>query len=401
MTGWDTDLEVVLRAAHARLSRDPAARTFTVDLPDLAGRDALADLLGLARRPARRAVVHLRGDDGLARAVQDASGRSLEDELADRFGPFVDPAATRRAQRAAKDELWRWWLTHPEITADPALTTWARSVQATGVRGEDPRLVLERVLVVLAELPVADTLLPVLAGRLLHDTHALDAGSPTAALVLGAVAASQGVDRPTDAAGRRDLWRSVGVLDDELSSTVLVAGFRPTGSTVGARICRTGAGAADVVALTLAQVRAGVDAWDAPQVHVVENPAILALAVAELGTSVPPMVCTSGWPSGAVTTLLRDLAASGARLRHHGDLDGEGLRITAHLAQLVGAEPWRMTRADYLARVPSHGAGVGRVTEVPWDPDLAAALRSHGVAVLEENVWPQLADDLRAAAGLA
>ncbi|MBV8541178.1 MAG: DUF2399 domain-containing protein [Pseudonocardiales bacterium] len=36
----------------------------------------------------------------------------------------------------------------------------------------------------------------------------------------------------------------------------------------------------------------------------------------------------------------------------------------------------------------------GRLTGVPWDPHLAAALAEHGVAVPEERVAPVLLDDL-------
>jgi len=253
---------------------------------------------------------------------------------------------------------------------------------------------LETVLRVLAQLPAGDELLPVLAGRLLNDTHAFDAGSRLSSLVLGAVAAEQGLERPTSAADRRALWRAVGVRDDELSSVVLVAGLRPDGDSTAARLCRASAAAAEVAALTLAQVRRSDAVWRCDVVHVVENPAILALAVDHFGADVPPLVCTSGWPTSAVTTLLTDLATSGARLRYHGDIDGEGLRISAHVAALVGAEPWRMTCDDYLAHVGAHGAPVGRVTEIPWDLRLASAMRERGIAVLEENVWGDLRDDL-------
>lgn len=247
---------------------------------------------------------------------------------------------------------------------------------------------------VLAELPADDELLPVLAGRLLNDTHALDAGSRLSSLVLGAVAAERGLERPTSAAERRALWRAVGVRDDELSSVVLVAGLRPSGDSTAARLCRASAAAAEVAALTLAQVRRSDASWRCSVVHVVENPAILALAVDHFGCDVPPLVCASGWPTSAVTTLLTNLAASGSRLLYHGDIDGEGLRIAAHVSALVGAEPWRMTSDDYLAHVGVHGAPVGRVTEVPWDSRLAPAMRERGIAVLEENVWRDLLDDL-------
>lgn len=249
---------------------------------------------------------------------------------------------------------------------------------------------------VLDELPASDELLPVFAGRLLNDTHALDVGSALATLVLGAVAAEQGIDRPRDAAGRRGLWRSVGIRDDELSSTVLVAGMRPRGTTTTAQLCRIAAGAGEVLSLTLSQVRQPVDRWEIRQLFVVENPAIIALAVREFGAQTPPMVCTAGWPTTAVAELLGRLTSNAAVALYHGDLDGEGVRIAAHLTDLVGVQPWHMAAEDYLAQVAAHGSPVGRVTEAPWDAKLAPAMRERGIAVLEENVWHVLLADLAA-----
>ena len=393
---WDAHLQPVLRAAHARLSRAPEARSFSVELATVAEREALADLLGSGTRPGPRATVRIDGPAGLAKAVEEAAGRSLVVELEERFGPLVDPSQGRREAERAREETWAWWCAHPIVERRPALAAWGRAMRDAGARGGPSTLrdQLEAVLRVLAELPAGDELLPVLAGRLLNDTHALDAGSRLSSLVLGAVAAEQGVERPTSAAERRALWRAVGVRDDELSSVVLVAGLRPWGDSTAARLCRAAAAAAEVAALTLAQVRRSDAVWRRDVVHVVENPAILALAVDHFGADVPPLVCSPGWPTSAVTTLLADLAASGALLRHHGDLDGEGLRIAAHLSDLVGAEPWRMTADDYLAHVAPSGAPVGRVTEVPWDARLAPVMRERGIAVLEETVWSELRGDL-------
>lgn len=392
---WDDHLDAVLAAAHARLSRDPSARSFRVSLPDPAQRDALADLLGAAARPGERVGVRFDGPRGLASVVEQASGRALRDYLEARFGPLLDPAEGRRAAVVEREELWRWWLGQPYLRR-PGLAEWADGVVRLGARGGVPatRTLLERVLLVLGELPVADELLPVLAGRLLNDTHALDAGTALGSHVVSAIAASQGTERPLDAAGRRELWRSVGVRDDELSSTVLVAGLRPLGDSTTARLCRLAADAGEAVSLTLAQVRQGVDTWGAPWVFVVENPAIVALAVREFGRRVPPMLCGSGWPSAAVTELLSQLTAAGGEAYYHGDLDGEGLRIAAHLIDLAGVIPWRMGTADYVRDVATHGAGVGRLTAAPWDADLAPTMAERGVAVLEETVWPRLRDEL-------
>lgn len=393
---WADHLEPVLSAAHARLSRDPAARSFTVALTDQRQREALADLLGSDVRPGERVQIRIDGVRGLAAVVGEASGESLNEYLASRYGPLLDPAEPRRAAAAARERLWDWWRAHPYLRQRPPLGEWAEGVVRLGTRGgvAATRQLLERVLLVLAELPAADELLPVLAGRLLNNTHALDPGTALGSQVIAAVAAGQGVERPLDAAGRRELWRSVGVRDDELSSTVLVAGLGPSGDSTAARLCRLAADAGEAVSLTLAQVRQGVDDWNVRRAFVVENPAVLALAIGEFGRRTPPLLCAAGWPSAAVTELLTQLRLTGTEAWYHGDLDGEGVRIAAHLIDLCGVVPWRMSIADYRRDVADHGAGVGRVTAAPWDADLAPALVAHGVAVLEETVWPRLRDDL-------
>lgn len=392
---WDDHLDSTLRAVHARLSRDPEARTLQLALPEAATREALADLLGLPTRPAARTRVRVQD---VRDAVEAASGISLPDYLEAHYGPLLDPAAPRRHAASERAQLWEWWSTHPFLAQRPTLTAWAESIPQRGARGgvAATRLLLERAVRVLEALPASDELLPVFAGRLLNDTHALDASTALSGIVLGAVAAEQHLDRPREAAGRRELWRSVGIRDDELSSTVLVAGLRPHGTSTLAQLCRIAADAGEVLSLTLSQVRLPVESWGVDVLYVVENPAIIALAVAEFGIRMPPMVCSAGWPTAAVTELTRMLTAEGAVAHYHGDLDGEGVRIAAHLIDLTGVQPWRITAADYLAHVADHGSSVGRVSEAPWDAALAPAMREHGIAVLEETVWQALRDDLAA-----
>jgi uncharacterized protein (TIGR02679 family) len=104
-------------------------------------------------------------------------------------------------------------------------------------------------------------------------------------------------------------------------------------------------------------------------------------------------VVTSGWPNSAVILLLQKLAAAGTGLHYHGDFDGEGLRIAAAVVARTGAKAWRMTSADYLVAV-TDGPSAGRVTEVPWDADLASHLARLGITVAEERVAAGLLDEL-------
>jgi hypothetical protein len=96
-------------------------------------------------------------------------------------------------------------------------------------------------------------------------------------------------------------------------------------------------------------------------------------------------------PNVAVMTLLRQLSSAGAQIRCHADFDPPGILMIRHLVARVGAEPWCMGQADYLAAA---GRGQvrfsGSVADTPWDPALAEAMQARGRAVFEEDVTADL-----------
>ncbi|WP_238412374.1 TIGR02679 family protein [Saccharothrix deserti] len=389
-----SDLLPLWRAVHDRLSSGRQVARVKVGPLDGGQRAALADLLGSERLPGEYATVSLTVLDDLLVSSVGAGAREVVTSL---LGPLDDRATRRALGEAARAELWEWVARHPVVTVQPALREWVEAVRKVGLVGgsvERTRTELDGALRVIDTLPAAGVPLPVLAEGVLGDPHALDEGTRCAGLVLRALAVLYGVDVPGSAQDRRALWERAGVVEDELSSVVLAAGLRLGG--VGGRVLHVCADSGHVAALTLAQVRATSFAGAPGDVWVFENPSALAVAVARFGASCPPVVCTSGWPNSAVIALLRGLSAAGAALHYHGDFDGEGVRIAAHVMARTGAAPWRMATDDYLLALGSAGVGtpVGRVTEAPWDGGLAEAMREHGLAVAEERVTARLLDEL-------
>lgn len=390
---WAEGLDPLLRECHRRLAEGTTVMRVRTGATTPAEQHAIADLLGLARRPKAKDTV--RWTD-VETAVHDMTGHDLRHLLEDRYGPIGNRASERARAADARSALWSWLRSH-DVVQQRGLHQWAHEVQTAGIRDtiDATRNALEQTLKVLQALPGSGEPLPVLAGRILNDTHALDGTTAIAGLVLSAIASEQGAERPARAADRRALWWSVGIADDALSSTVLVAGLDAIGDTHTDRLCQLGKPARRATSLTLADIRDAVPHLRSTEtVWVVENPAVLAHALTDIPEHLPPMICTSGWPSSAATQLLAGLTAAGHTLRYHGDLDGEGIRIAAHVIDETGAQPWRMTTADYLTAVADHGANVGRVTPAPWDPDLAPAMREHAIAVFEETVWGTLREDL-------
>ena len=378
------------QAVHERLSSGRPVTRVRLGPLTVEQREALADLLGLARVPDERPSVSLVELDA-------ALGSSARDVVIQLVGPLGDRAGDRARAAAERDGLWTWLAAHPVVRAQPALAEWVGAVRRSGlVHGSvgATRDELDRALRVLRELPAAGLPLPVFADTVLGDPHALDEGTRCSALIIKALSAMFDVPAPTDAPGRRALWERAGVADDELSSTVLVVGLRPAGDGVVARILRLCAQEGEAAALTLRQLRGNTLILDVPvTVWVFENPSVLALALTRFQRGCPPMVCTSGWPNSASVLLLQQLSATGATLNYHGDFDGEGLRIAANVVARTGAVPWRMTSADFLGAAGA-GPPAGRVTPVPWDADLAERLSRIGTAVPEERVAAGLLDEI-------
>jgi uncharacterized protein (TIGR02679 family) len=386
------------RSVHDRLSSGRAVSRVRVGPLDDAQQSAVADLLGLDRLPGREYVISLAK---LNSALAEA-GTDLPSVLTAVVGPIGDRAAERERIDADRAALWSWLENHPEVRLQPALRAWALQVRRAGlIQGSVARTreILSTALAVLNRLPAEGQPLPALAGETTGAPHALDEGTRLGNLVLRALAEIFDTSVPATAYDRRLLWERAGVAADELSSVVLAAGLRTPGRGIACDIARACADAGHVAALTLAQLRAAV--WEsAPgRVWIVENPSILTIAVKRFGACCPPLVCTSGWPNTAVMMLLRSFADLGSDLRYHGDFDGEGLRIAAYVMEKTHARPWRMNTIDFLRglreKVP--GPAPGRLTEAPWDDDLARTIREHGESLAEEHVAEDLLGDLAAA----
>lgn len=365
---------------------------------------AIADLLGKERLPRREGRVFVD-------RILDALGlTSVGDLLAvvERLrGGLPDRRADREAERGAKASLWRWLedqATGLHLFSRGSLASWMERQRLAGARGgvEVHRARLERAVAVLRALPADGVSLAALAADHAEDPHALDYGRSVAAIVLDAVATANGLDRPADAEAARLLWESVGVVPDPLSSTVLALALPGDDTTPLGRWLAGAAEVSEPVVLSLANLRR----WPLPALpygicaFVFENPSLIVEAAAE-GWLGPPLICSSGRPTVAVVTLLRQLGARGALLHQHADFDSTGLSITAWLAERANTVPWRMTSRDYLAAAGTapRATLVGPWPDTPWDARLAAEVERCGVAVFEEAIRQSLLEGAKAVAG--
>jgi uncharacterized protein (TIGR02679 family) len=383
-----------------RLERgEPIAGTITLSRATPAQRDAVARLLG--RRPRDGATVSVRLEE--VDALLRRSGVHA-DGLAAGVVALTGPVRERAAVAAEADAAWAVAFASLDaaVAERPELRAWAAALRSTGtVRriARDPVTageLLGKLATVLAALPAEPEPVGRFAERVLGSAHALDPDRPLAGLVFGAARALGGVGDGDGAAWRREVWASVGLLRDELSSTVLVLNLPVATDTPTGRMLAGMAG--EPAVLTLRQLRRPPRPQGGCMVSICENPVVVAEAADRLGTVAGPLVCIGGQPGVAATTLLRSLAAGGARLRYHGDFDWGGLRIGNVVFGRLSAEPWRFDAAAYR-HAAAQGAGrplTGEPAACTWDPALGEAMRSTGHAVEEERVLDELLADLDA-----
>ena len=159
------------------------------------------------------------------------------------------------------------------------------AVRRLAAAPDDAARLLTACATALAALPREPTSLCRFAERTFGSAHALDDGLPLTGLVFGAARALGGTPDGEGAAWRREVWASVGLLRDELSTTVLAVGLPgDPGSTTG-RMLGALAAAGEPAVSTLRQLTR-----DPPRlplhgvpVSVCENPVVVAEAADRLG----------------------------------------------------------------------------------------------------------------------
>ncbi|MFJ1595497.1 TIGR02679 family protein [Streptomyces sp. NPDC088261] len=369
------------------------------------------DLSLLLEKPLTGMTVTVRLDALDARLRASAAGLGLREVLAELGPPLIDRRAAREDGAAQRRHVWSSLtasLDASPLAGQEWTRQWSDVLRRTGVpRGVTPEATARtfqqavQVLTVLLDSNRTGTRgRGELAATATGSAHGLDDGTWLARLVQRGVALAHGTRLPSDAAGRRALWRLVSVTPDEVSSTVLTYGLRPLGESWRARSLRERAAhhaethltPRDLLAMRL-QLPAGT------VVHICENPRVVEAAAD--AACAKPLVCTSGSAATVVLTLLDTLAARGCRFTYHGDFDWPGIGLANRIIRRYEALPWRMDAEDYerlaavgqaegIPQLPLEGSPV----EADWDPGLAPAMTALGIALHEEAMLDLLVEDL-------
>ncbi|MFC7533852.1 TIGR02679 family protein [Actinoplanes sp. GCM10030250] len=401
-------LKPLWSAAHRRLAHNGRAATGRLTLTglDAEQRDAIGHLIN--RPLSARCVVDLADLDrrlsasaaetGLLGVVEAVTG-PVPDRRAD-----ASVEAGRRSQLRdhAQAALTAAGLGDREWAATWMDRLWRQGLPAKLPTGDFRRLVAQAATALGLTVGAQARLWSrgELAQAVTGSAHGLDDDTTLNRLVLRglALALTGSPDYPASAEGRRSLWDQAGVANDSVATTVLTYGLRP----IGVDWLHDRADLRAETHLTLREIRRLGTLRLKPQtVYVCENPRVLeALADAALDV---PAICTMGNPTTVTLALLDTVTQSaGVRLAYHGDFDWPGIAIAGRIFDRYPAEPWHFRAHDYRRAVAlaaergtPHQPLAGRAAPTVWDPDLAVAMASAGVAIHEEAVLDGLIASLR------
>jgi uncharacterized protein (TIGR02679 family) len=232
---------------------------------------------------------------------------------------------------------------------------------------------------ILRRLPAPGVPRAQIAAELLGDAHGLDSAYPVATLTLAVLRTRSSNDTGDD----RDTWAAVGILVNELARPVLFMNVPCSGLAVSL-------GEPQYASLRLLARRSPDWAVAGRSILVCENPNLVAILADRLGIACPPIVCVDGHLGAAQRTILKQLKASGADLRYHGDYDWPGITIANNVIAKYGAMPWHFSAADYAAAIESApelaAALSGRPVIASWDADLTTAMTEAGIKIEEEAI---------------
>lgn len=398
----DEQLGWLVARIRRRLSRgEPLTGVVTLGEATAAERAAVRRLLGRPLRPGASLSVSLSAVDEVVRR-SGACPDGLAAAVIALTGPVVDTVAAG----AAVDSAWEDALAPlaAAVAERPVLSRWYERVRSTGLirrvagKPEVAASLVADLVAVLRRLPAPGRPLGAFAAETTGDAHALDDDRPLATLALSAARELAALPDGQGAQWRREIWAAVGVLRDDLSTTVLTLGLPGDAGTSTGRALNELRDAGQPAVLTLRQLVRDppVGRLAGVVVSVCENPVMVAHAADRLGPACAPLVCTSGQPSVAVLHLLRTLAGEDARLRFHCDYDWGGVRIGNVLVDRLPAVSWRFDAEHYRAAVARQFGrpltGI-RVT-ARWDQDLATAMARAEIRIEEELLLDDLVDDL-------
>lgn len=397
------ELQPLVRSLDRRLGKQPdieGSVTLSKVAPETI--DTVCGLLGRPPSQGNRLTVRL---SELNSVVHAATGVDLTKALTVLLGrPPRHPAHADRETRRRWERARQNWIATAKDSSPHVLQLlqeYPRTADLRRLSGDDQESaldMLDHLRRCLMRLPLDPPMpLPIFAAEMTGDAHGLDTGRPLQRW-LGEAIERLFVEGQTDASARDNFGR-VGIVRDELSSTVLVLNLRPMRGNLLADFLNESASMGEPTRLTFRQLRHHPLKFtdDHAVVSVCENPSIMAIAADSLADQCGPMICVEGFASHAAIMLIDQIAESNTVMRYHGDFDASGLQIAHQMIVGKKMKPWRMNASDYervLTKTNLDLPATQTIIETPWDVSLQQSLLSYRKCVLEEMVADDLTEDL-------
>ncbi len=328
---------------------------------------------------------------------------------------FNEKLITRREELETWQHRWSvFFATLQKVSKSPMTRAWLTSLSAETGSGyrtllalyqQNPKTALEEMAVCLKALdflashPGYNMRTPVFAATLTGDPHALDMENSLGRLFYyGLIHYLAKPETNYTAEGKRALFREAGLLDDDISSSVTIAGLRVYPEDPRS-IIFTGANTSGCPLILPLRFLETPTQWQPGQaVYMVENPAVFSTILDSYAkVSLPPIICGSGQPSVAALTLLDQLVEAGCVIHYSGDFDLKGLEIAIRLAQRYqqNFRPWCYDREIYLGvslgkeMTPPQRNNLSRL-DIPWDKRLVDSMLERKLFIYQESFLEEL-----------
>ncbi|MGZ6368288.1 MAG: TIGR02679 family protein [Ktedonobacteraceae bacterium] len=286
---------------------------------------------------------------------------------------------------------------------------------------QDRQLKLVRYIAnVLNQLPEPDApeRLALFAQRTCGDPHALDSNMPAGRLLLLALNdlaqgleenSSQPTKTPQDREQELRLYKDAGLLVDTVSSSVAIFNLASAIYHNDASDPLVQAAGKRVLLLPMRQLLEWKCLTPAStRIYMFENPQVFeeVISALESASSLPTLVCTSGWPSAATLRLLDQLLEESPDncLYYSGDFDLKGLQIATYLAARYPGRchPWHFDATSYEVALKADGieAPSGELKMLSALPEvfkpLVKKMQEKQKWAFQEGIVELLVNDLRA-----
>lgn len=323
---------------------------------------------------------------------------------------FNEKIITRQEISKTKEHNWSEFFKHLQQEArTPVTRAWLAQLltgEGSGYRTllalyqQDPRTARKEFSLCLKALdhlvtyPGQKIRLPVFAAKLTGDPHALDMENSLGRLLYyGLLHYLEKPEIDYSAAGKRALFRETGLLDDDVSSSVIVAGL---GVSPEDRRFSVWAGAnatGSPLVLPLRFLEKPTCWQQKQQIYMMENPAIFSTILDTCPpAALPPIICGSGQPSVAALTLLDQLVQADCVIHYSGDFDLKGLEIAVRLAQRYqeNFQAWCYDRATYLGVTKGTPIIFSQLNslkrlDIPWDKQLISIMIERKLYIYQES----------------